>query len=207
MYIESAKTPSIGYLLLYATNIGLSVMVAGFVLAGNTDLVDVWAAQNDWGDNKDRNNTAIASSGVLGLTIGSIISKMITDYGRRRSILLSFAVCSVVTIPYFFTSNFWVLLSTRLIMGFFSAILINACSLYTAETIPSENQSNVGTSINLGIVSGIFFNNLFGLLLPDNDDTDGLKNDNLWIVSYSLQLAPMILSAILWLLVFRSEPI
>ena len=103
---------------------------------------------------------------MLGLAVGSILSKMVTDFGRRRSILLSFAVCTVATVPYFFTSNFWVLLSTRLIMGFFSAILINACSLYTAETIPSKDQSNVGTSINLGIVGGIFFNNLFGLLLP-----------------------------------------
>ena len=139
MYFEKEEEPSKGYLLLYATNVGLSVMVAGFVLAGNTDLVDVWAVQNNWGDNKDRNNTAIASSGVLGLTVGSILSKMVTDYGRRRSILLSFAVCTLVTIPYFFTSNFWVLLSTRLIMGFFSAILINACSLYTAETVPSKD--------------------------------------------------------------------
>ena len=139
MYFEKEEEPSKGYLLLYATNVGLSVMVAGFVLAGNTDLVDVWAVQNNWGDNKDRNNTAIASSGVLGLAVGSILSKMVTDYGRRRSILFSFAMCTLVTIPYFFTSNFWALLSTRLIMGFFSAIIINACSLYTAETVPSKD--------------------------------------------------------------------
>ena len=44
MNIESPSNPSTGYLLIYATNIALSVMVAGFVLAGNTDLVEVWEA-------------------------------------------------------------------------------------------------------------------------------------------------------------------
>ena len=103
---------------------------------------------------------------MLGLALGSIFSKLVSDWGRRRAVLLSFAVMIVVTIPYFFTSNFWVLLITRFILGIFSAFVINAGSLYLSETIPSEHQANCGVSINVGIVTGILLNNVFGLLLP-----------------------------------------
>ena len=170
MFVERRESPSSCRLLTVALNIALGCMSAGFVLAGNTDLVDIWAVKNDWMDDKDRNNTAIASGGVLGLAIGSICSKLVTDWGRRRSILFSNAIITMLTLPYFFTSNFWALLFTRLIIGFFSAIMINAGSLYISETVPSESQASVGVSINFGIVAGIFFNNLFGLLLPKSDD-------------------------------------
>ena len=153
-----------------ALNVAFGCMSAGFVLAGNTDLVDIWAVKNGW-DNKDRNNTAISSAAVLGLALGSISSKLVTDWGRRRSILLSNAIITMLTLTYFFNPNFWALLITRMIIGFFSAIMINAGSLYISETVPSESQSSVGVSINVGIVAGIFFNNLFGLLLPKSDDT------------------------------------
>ena len=138
MYVERRESPSNCWLGLVTTNVALGCMSAGFVLAGNTDLVDIWAAQNKWGDNKDRNNTAISSAAVLGLTIGAMTSKFVTDWGRRRASLLSNAVITLATLPYFLTSNFWALLITRLIIGIASAYLINAGSLYIAEAVPSE---------------------------------------------------------------------
>ena len=122
MFVENKEKPSGCHMGLVALNIALSCTSAGFALAGNADLVDIWQVQNKWGDNKDRNNTAIASGAVLGLTIGSIFSKLLTDWGRRRAILLSNVVITLLTIPYFFTSNFWVLMVTRFIFGIASAI-------------------------------------------------------------------------------------
>ena len=42
MYVESGGLPSKGYMFLFAFTNALTVMCAGFVLSGNTDLVDVW---------------------------------------------------------------------------------------------------------------------------------------------------------------------
>ena len=181
-------------------------MSTGFVLTGNTDLVDIWATKNDW-EHRDRNNTAISSAGVLGLSLGAIFSKLITDWGRRRSILLANMVITMLTLPYFFTSNFWILLFTRLLIGFFSSLMINASSLYIAESVPTESQANIGIFINLGVVAGIFFNNLFGLLLPDSEDKVGMQDDQLWKISYSLQLFAILGNTILWSIWFQTEPV
>ena len=110
----------------------------------------------------------------MGLTIGSVGSSFVTDLGRRRAILLSNVVITLMTIPYFFILNFWVLFFTRFIMGVASCVIINATSLYISETVPNEWQSFMGCAINLGIVIGIFIVYLFGLLLPDTDDIQGL---------------------------------
>ena len=75
---------------------------------------------------------------------------------------------------------------TRFIYAFFSAVIVNASSLYLSETIPAEAQSKVGISINLGIVLGIFITQLFGLALPEKSDPEACENDHLWRVSFSL---------------------
>lgn len=64
----------------------------------------------------------------------------------------------------------------------------------------------IGTSINTGIVSGIFITVTFGLLLPDKDDIKACMDDKIWRVSYSLQLIPAAITTVMWLLIFKNEP-
>ena len=130
-----------------------------------------------------------------------------TEYGRRRAILLSNFCITLVTLPYFFTKSFWVLTITRFIYAFFSAVIVNASSLYLSETIPAEAQSKVGISINLGIVLGIFITQLFGLALPEKTDKEACENDHLWRVSFSLQLIPVVITTGMWLFLHKTEPL
>ena len=169
MFIESNQKPSSARMMGIATNVVIGCFNCGFVLAGTLDVIDVWNVQFGWGDKSTRNNTVISTCAVLGLTLGSIFSKLITNFGRRRAILISNVIITLITIPYFFTKNFWVIASTRFVFGIAAAFIINASSLYISETIPVEFQSKVGISINLGICSGIFITQLFGLLLPTKD--------------------------------------
>lgn len=190
-----------------ALNTTFAVFNCGFALSGNTDVVDVLSIQLNWGDNTNRNNTIISSSAVLGLTLGAILSKNFTSWGRRRSILLMNVVITVITIPYFFMENFWALTFTRLILGFASAVIVNASSLYQSEALPSEVQSLIGTNINFGIVFGIYITYCFGLLLPKSDEVQAANDDYLWRISYSLQLIPVAITTGFWLLAFKTEPI
>ena len=48
---------------------------------------------------------------------------------------------------------------------------------------------------------------MFGLLLPDNTDVKAVEDDNLWKVSYSLQLIPVVLTTVFWLFFPRTEPV
>ena len=103
------------------------------------------------------------------MTIGAICSNLVTEWGRRRSILLCNVMIAVVTLPNFFIDSYWYFVFERLIMGFAAAISVNATSLYFSESLPTEHQSKVGISINIGIVFGIFATGVFGLLLPAKD--------------------------------------
>ena len=130
MYVESKAKPTTGTLVGIALNTTFAVFNCGFALSGNTDVVDVLSVQLNWGDDTDRNNTIISSTAVFGLTCGALLSKFFTNWGRRRTILLMNLIITIVTIPFFFTDNFWVLLTMRGLLGFASAIIVNASSLW-----------------------------------------------------------------------------
>jgi len=73
--------------------------------------------------------------------------------------------------------------------------------------VPSEQLSKIGTNINLGIVLGILVTYVFGLLLPLKTDVQAAMDDNLWRISYSLQLFPVVITTVMWLFWFRTEPV
>ena len=207
MYIERNEKPSINRMIGIAINMTVGCFNCGFALAGTLDVVDVLTIQLDWGGEANRNNTIISSFAVLGLTLGSIFSKLITEMGRRRAILFANILITLVTIPYFFTNGFWIICFTRLMFSFGAAVIVNASSLYVSETIPAEYTDKVGISINLGIVMGIFITQLFGLALPTKLEVQEAEDDYLWRISFSLQLISVVITSCFWLFWLQTEPI
>ena len=113
----------------------------------------------------------------------------------------------LVSIPTFFTDAYWVLVVQRLALGFFTAVVVNASSLYISETYPTEIQTSFGVVLNLGIVSGILVMSLVGLSLPEKTDIQGCEDDELWRICYGLQIVPAVLSTLMWLVWLRNEPL
>jgi len=124
-----------------------------------------------WGDREKFNDALLPAICVAGLMFGAVFSKpFLQGLGRRNSILLSNLIIVIVTIPFFFVLNLYVICICRFILGFVSALQINGSSLIIGESVPGEYQANVGTCINFGIVFGIFITNVFNLIfLPYND--------------------------------------
>lgn len=135
------------------------------------------------------------------------MSKVITAFGRRLAIILMNLLVILVSIPTFFTDAYWVLVVQRLALGFFTAVIVNGSSLYISETYPTEIQTSFGVVLNLGIVSGILTMSLVGLALPEKDDVQGCKDDELWRICYGLQIAPAVISTLMWLVWLRNEPL
>ena len=184
--------------------------MSGFALSGNTDVGTVLTYQLEWGDEGDRYNTVISSMAVLGMTLGSVTSSLLTDWGRRRAALLANLLVVIVTIPNFFAGSYGLFCALRLVLGYCGAILINSSSLMISEMVPSESQAKASVVINFGIVTGIFVTYCFGLALPnkdENDKCDDCMDDYLWRVSYSLQLIPVIVTTAMLFTMFRNEPI
>jgi len=210
-YVEHKEIPGVAHYFGLALNLAMGCFNCGYALAGMTVVGDILAVQLDYEDKKAYYNTMISALTVLGLTIGAIASKPVVQMGRRRSILLANALITLVTIPNFWVNNFAVLCVLRFILGLCSAVIVNATSLYIGEAIPGVYMSTLGTTINTGIVTGIFITYVFGLFLPDpSKGPEGYQAalvDDLWRVSFSLQLGSVLITTLLWLLVFKNEPI
>ena len=69
--------------------------------------------------------------------IGSLFSKHILVIGLRRSILLSNAIITLMTIPFFFCKAVWVLSTARFVIGIGAALIVNATSVYIGEAVPN----------------------------------------------------------------------
>jgi len=66
--------------------------------------------------------------------------------------------------------------------------------------------------INTGIVLGLFVTTAFDLALPDIQDdsasnVQAIQDDYLWRISYSLQLINVALTTLVWLFIFKEEPV
>ena len=206
MYLEREEKASNGYYIVLALNLVVGLWNCGIALAGNSDVADILAVQLNWGDKADFNNTMISAAGVLGLTIGALTSKFVIECGRVRAILLANLVITVVTIPYIFAQSLWLFVLTKVIFGIAAAIIVNASSLYIAETTPPQHETVFGVLINCGIVNGILIIYLLGLILPEKTDPEA-ATDSFWRVSYCLPLLTVVITTPLWLFVFRTEPV
>ena len=72
------------------------------------------------------------------MMLGAMFSKTILVYGRRKIILICNIVLVVLTVPYFFSSNYAVLCITRTVLGFVAAVIINASATVIGESVPVE---------------------------------------------------------------------
>ena len=89
-----------GYLIPLVCTLTLGCLNVGFVIAGNNQVGGILSQKLDWGDNEDPYNTAISSSGVSGLIIGSFgIDPLLKKLGRRKSIMFTSFLCIVAVIP------------------------------------------------------------------------------------------------------------
>ena len=208
MYFERKEKPGLGYFMILALAVMVGCWNCGIALSSNVDVADVLKYKLDWKKSEwDRNNTIISTSAVVGLSVGSMISKVFTEWGRRRTLLLSNLCIAAITIPYLFFLNYWYIVIAKFFQGVFGAFIVNASSLYMNEVTPSEYQSKVGVSLNLGIVFGIFMCQILGLALPDSTDKQANKDDEIWKLTYCLPLVSVTITTFLWLFVFRTEPL
>ena len=98
--------------------------------------------------------------------IGSLLAGTICSIGRRKAILLSNAVIFVST-AMMLVLNLWVITIGRFIMACAAGVILAACNLYLAETIPVQSRSMYGIALNLGVCSGLLITSVMGLALPD----------------------------------------
>jgi MFS family permease len=86
--------------------------------------------------------------------IGSFFAGSIVKIGLKNSVILSNLIGIVGCFPQL-SDNIWALIIGKLVLGIAGGLMIVASSITIAETLPNSAVATCGTSVNLGIVTGI----------------------------------------------------
>jgi len=89
--------------------------------------------------------------------------------------------------------NLYAIIIGKFFVGVFSGILNITSVKMIAETVPNHLLGAYGISSNLSINMGIFFSMFMGLVLPKDDNYDGMMKDEYWRLVF---LFPGILAVI-----------
>ena len=95
----------------------------------------------------------------------------------------------------------------RLILGIGAGIMNVVFGKYVSETIPQHMVSRFTSSLNFSVCFGFIACFALGYLLPDADDLEANKEDELWRVIWLGPTFVGIIEILLILVVFRNEPI
>ena len=175
-------------------------------MTANTNLIPVFQAKFGWDDQeKVYYSTLISTIAVIGLSLGTLVGGKTMTIGRRRALIIMEVVA-------FVGGLITQVLDVRLIcIGRFMygltaghATIIMAKSV--DETFPGELASRFGVITNAFNTIGImlvFF--LSGAVVPK--DASNYSTNETWRIIYALPCVIALAQIILFLFVFKQEPI
>ena len=174
---NSGRTINMTYLFWLVFTLTLGTTHVGFVITGNNEVGSVLAEQFGWtaAGTESSWNTALSSTGIAGLILGSFAAGFFVKSGRRKSIIYMSILCIAGIVPTMFL-NVWSILVGKFIYGFAASVIIVASSLYLNETVPVEKSATFDFTTNFGVILGITINLVVGLGLPT--DAAGKMNDH-----------------------------
>ena len=174
---------------------------------GNTNTTDVFQARFGWTDDETvLNNTIISSAGVVGLTIGCFLGGSLITYGRRQTAILAqliaivgSLICMIATVPF--------LTIGRVLCGTSGGISSVVFGKMIMENMPEKTAAKYASLQGAAICIGFLVALPMGAILPDPDDYEANKEDELWRIIY---MAPAMIGVIVIccvLFIFNLEPI
>ena len=100
-----------------------------------------------------------------------------------------------------FMINFWMLMFGKLVYGAAAAIMLTGSALYLSETLPQHRVNTHGFAVNLGVTMGISVVEILGAYVSNDEKSKS------WLMVATIPVFGAILNFLLWLLVFRTEPL
>jgi MFS family permease len=132
--MTEAKVKTGFIIALYATTT-VGCLLVGMNLAGFNESAGMVARQRNWIGNK--NIALVNDACVLGLLFGSIAASNILRIGLKNSAILANLIGIIGCFPQL-SDNVYALIIGKLVLGFGGGLMIIACSVYIAETLPRK---------------------------------------------------------------------
>ena len=196
-----------GYATAYVACWSFGVCYYAFALFGNTQTTTIFEAKMGW--TKDETifyNTIISSAAIVGLVVGSFAGGRLIKNGRRRGALIANALgISSAVIAMFGSVPF---LTVGRFCNGFAAGMYNV--IYAKMILENLPEKLAQTAIMFQCISVVFASlgaYLMGAFLPDPDDFEANKADEMWRVIFIMPSVIGIIETLLILFVFKQEPI
>lgn len=124
--------------------------------------------------------------------------------GRRLTILIGNVI---VLISFGFQLKISVILISigKFLQGLGSGMILNAASIMSAETVPTEYAGGFGALINLGVVVGLSTYMFLSMLVPT--DPVELETTQIWKYLFALPSILAVILLILYLFIFKQDSI
>eukprot|EP00347_Sterkiella_histriomuscorum_P013305 403365224 len=199
---------NIGFLCLFAFVASLGIFQLGYVLTANNQVSPILDVQFGLIDDNEKKfyHTMIGSSAVLGATVGSFSAGSIIQIGRRKSIIIFNFIAILATFSTL-VLNFYAMCAGRFVLGFCGGLFSVSLARMIDETVPINLLGTFGVVTNLSMNAGNMVSILMGAGLPDQDDTQAIKDSNFWRVIFGLPIIIQVIQILAFVLVIKSEPI
>ena len=198
---------NMGYLTCNALCWGFGTWHTTFALAGNVSTTSIFEAKFGW--SKDETilyNTLISTSAIIGLSLGSFLGASLLTLGRRKTALIANLMAifgSFITM--IGTTPF--LCIGRLFLGLAAGTTNVVFGKMITETFPQKQAAKFAMCHNASICVGLIVAFGLGALLPDSENVQELKDDQLWRIIYLFPAFVGIVEIVLVLFVYKLEPI
>ena len=145
---------------------------------------------------------------ILGTAIGAVSGGVLMKIGRRRSMFICLAIGLAGNSLTIDIDSFWLIMVGRLLFGASAGLYSSIVPKMMAETIPQHLLSSaVGSFVTAQTFSQLIIF-LLGEILPDDKDTEALRETNLWLVFYIyIPVGMQVVFLASLFLVVRYEPI
>ena len=202
---KESLRPNLCYLHYYAFALGVGVWQTSFVVSGNSQTTPVFAAKFGWDKEQTKFfNSLISSAGIFGSMIGALIGGKAIQVGRRKAAIywqflaiVGSGITMICTVP--------TLCLGRFLCGITAGVVNNVMGKSLDETIPVKASGQFGTLLNTYICIGFPISYLLGAFLPD--EPDEMAEDEMWRIIYGAPALLAIAQILLFLLVFKHEPV
>lgn len=175
-----------GFLTTIILLLNLPGLVIGYALGYQNQLTPCINAKFAWaeGYETDIHNSLLGSSIMLGMTIGAVSGGVMMKIGRRKSMFICLVIGLAGNFMTIDINNFAMIIIGRFLFGISSGLYSSIVPKMFAETIPQHILSSVVASFCTSQAFATFISFLMGAILPDDDDTEALKDTNRWLVFY-----------------------
>ena len=196
-----------GYVTGYVSCWAIGVWYYAFALGGNTQTTTIFEAKMGWTEDETIfYNTVISSAAIVGLVVGSFAGGPLIKNGRRRGALIANAMGVASAVFAMFGSVPFLTLG-RFCNGFAAGTYNVIYGKMILENLPDKLAQTVTMFQTISVCFATLGAYLMGAFLPDPDDLEANKADEMWRLIFIMPGVIGIIEIVLILGVFKHEPV